>query len=219
MQERNYEATFLRMLEFIAESLGKNVTRDFIAYYDERLRKHGYEKLCVVLQQFADDPKRFPTIRDIEDRLGVGELSDEAKGRDAAARIAAAVGKFGSICGHDPDKLARIREYMGDLAWAIVNAQGGWNQICEVLTPQNTPTHTAQWRELAIAYCAKGRAGNVDEPPGLPGPVAEAIESALANTDPNRKRIGDGRNATVANLDEKGQKGKMGLRESTTSQN
>lgn len=106
------------------------------------------------------------------------QLDDDTLARDAASRIVAAVSKFGWCNGGE------ARGYVGELAWSVVNRNGGWSYICENLgRGLDVGTFQAQARELAKTQIQLSRAGSLDLPPALPGPVVTRIDKK-----PNTKR-------------------------------
>lgn len=89
-------------------------------------------------------------------------IDDEIEARDAAARIIQAISKYG----HNNQFLAR--EFMGELAWSVVNKQGGWQNLCESFQIAQTGIWQAQFRDLAKTQLALAKAGRLDLPPALP---------------------------------------------------
>jgi hypothetical protein len=83
----------------------------------------------------------------------------------------------------------RQREYMGELAWAVCERQGGYQHLCDSTTNDDLPTLKAQWRGLALALCDSSRAGTIDQPPALPSSVHQAIEG-LAESVSMRNLLG-----------------------------
>lgn len=87
--------------------------------------------------------------------------NDEADAREAATRILAAVSKFDRYHSQAP------REYMGELAWHVVVAQGGWYSVC-ARVDESGSMYQAQLRDLALATIKRIRAGQADKAPALP---------------------------------------------------
>lgn len=120
----------------------------------------------------------FPSPKDFLELLGKGKVKPEEAGREASARILAAVSLHGWP---NPDK---AEAYIGPLGWEVVRMQGGWAQVCDTLTTSNSGQYQAQWRDLAITLARKDDLG-LSLPPGmknkprsLPLPISTAINLA-----------------------------------------
>lgn len=81
---------------------------------------------------------------------------------EASNRIWAAIGKYGWC---NPTS---ARAYVGELAWAVVQSNGGWLSICEQSHDANSAVMKAQLRETAKAIYARSEQGM--EAPALPKP-------------------------------------------------
>lgn len=86
--------------------------------------------------------RSFPTVGQIRE-IVTPSTDDDSVARDSAAKIVAAVSKYGW------NNATQAREFMGELAWSVVAQQGGWVNICETLTHDNIGIMQAQWRDLA----------------------------------------------------------------------
>lgn len=113
---------------------------------------------------------RFPSIKDVKTALGQNTLSPSEHAKDiakeTAARINSAVSKFGSVINND-HRLQRVKDYVGELGWAVIDRQGGWNYICEIHTPQNMTQLQAQWRDLAESLARRSQFEDIDRAPKL----------------------------------------------------
>lgn len=87
--------------------------------------------------------------------------NDEDEARDSAARIVAAVSRFGWA------NQLPAREFIGELGWMVVERQGGWATICGELTDQNIGMLQAQFRELAGSLRRRAKIGLLHVPPRI----------------------------------------------------
>lgn len=87
------------------------------------------------------------------------ELSIEARANEAANRIRQAITRIGW------SEPVKAKEFMGDLAWAIVERSGGWTYICENHGVDLNPlTFHAQARDSAKAIIESSKLGHIDRP-------------------------------------------------------
>jgi len=167
-----------------------------------------------VEKKFKGSSSEMPSIADIviEAKKPNSYLADsdvDAKGRDetdareAASLIIQAVKKFGWPAPED------AKNFMGSLAWAVVERQGGWASICKNLNDSNLGIHQAQWRELAKSILDRSRRGETN-PPELPGglnscaslPEARPEIQKLLNSDSEMKKIPPNSCKTIAAIEE-----------------
>lgn len=86
-------------------------------------------------------------------------IDDEAEAHAAVARIQACLSPFKNA--------TDAREHMGELAWEVVKAMGGWNWF-----GQNPPPNSFQQRDMfekAKAFLTRARQGRTDVAPSLGG--------------------------------------------------
>lgn len=135
-----------------------------IASYDDALKKNGYPAACEALKSILGSRRNrdpFPTIAEIQELITPVPLAlDQAK--DAAARIIAAVSKYGRY------NLESAKVFIGELGWKAVERTGGWSNLCAQLTAENTSIYMAQYRELTAALYRKSQMGLLDYAPALP---------------------------------------------------
>jgi hypothetical protein len=156
---------FLTRLAVLAELCGKDLSMDTVALYDRLLfPAYQYDDLATALEKIIanrGDRDAFPSVKTISDQINP-TVDDEALAAEAATRLVGSIARFGYV---DP---RGAREYMGEVAWAIVEREGGWTSLCERVTTNQLPSLKAQWRELAKALMTKARAGKLDQAPALP---------------------------------------------------
>jgi hypothetical protein len=157
-------ADFVQMLAVLAQSCEFELTEPLIAIYDQALEKNGYDKVClaiksIVINRRTRDP--FPSIREIQE-IVTPSLETKDQANDAAARIIAAVSKYGR------PNMDQAKEYVGEVGWRCIEMSGGWGNLCQQLTLQNSSIMMAQFRELASTVIKKAQLGLLDQAPALP---------------------------------------------------
>lgn len=159
------ERDFIARLTALAAMCGFTLTPELIALYDRNLCASGYPKLVmaldyVIVNRKSRDP--FPSIKEIRD-LVAPESDPEVEAIEAAGRIVQAVTRVG------PYQTEKAREFIGELGWLVVQREGGWQTVCQILTDDNIGILKAQWRQMAKAQYARAKAGVVTAP-ALPQP-------------------------------------------------
>lgn len=149
-----------RLIIELAEYYDKQLTANQIDMYVRDLSDIPMQDLYRAVDLYRRDPKneRFPLPAKLR---GMIQLPDDQKARDAVGRILTAISRIGPY--RDKD----AQDYVGELGWAVVKQQGGWEEVCQTLTNDNKGTLMAQWRELAISLMNKERLGFGNEAPSL----------------------------------------------------
>jgi len=187
ISDREHYQSFLKNLVGLAQICNQQLSEPTIEMYEQILGSYGWEQVNRTLTKIFEERKArdpFPSPRDIKDLMGVREVCDESKARESAARIRSAVSKFGSPNGD------RAEEYIGSIGWEVVRMQGGWSQVCDGLTHNNSPTYQAQWRALALALIEKSRRpGGLSLPPNfdsqtLPPSTQKYLDVAMGKIPP-----------------------------------
>jgi len=149
----------------VATSLyyGHRIPDEVLVLYVEDLADLDYPAVARAIGELRRDPRttRFPLPALIRDRIQPADTS-ENEARDSAARIVAAVARYGW------SNPMRAKEYVGELGWHVVERQGGWLNVCQMLTHDNVGFLQAQWREAAISAQRLARMGRLDQAPKLP---------------------------------------------------
>lgn len=140
----NDEKEFLTYLAALADMVpGFILKPDVVALYDEAAVKVGYKKFSIAIKKIiatrnSRDP--FPALSDVLSLVSFNGMDAE----ELSAKIVGSVSKFG------PYKSADARIYLGETAWNIIQLEGGWENVCQMLTYENMSTLQAQWRKLAV---------------------------------------------------------------------
>lgn len=160
-----------QVIVLTAQYYERKLTPELVSLMVDDLEDLEADAVIEAFREYRRNPANrfFPLPGQIRAIVTPG-LDDQSAARDAAGRILSAVARFGW---NNPE---RARVYVGALAWAVVERQGGWRNICETLTYENSGQIQAQWRDLALAISNRAKAGAMDTPPALPGPRRDADE-------------------------------------------
>jgi hypothetical protein len=173
-----------RSLARLAKLCSFDLDADILELYDAALAPVGYAQVCRAIDEMATNmepgKRQWPSVNSIKRACGIdvpaplptAERAEDDAARTTAALIVAAVAKFGSVlpgAASTPDKLEKIRAYVGEAAWSLILLRNGWNSVCDSLSGESpVAVVEAQLRELAKAIVNRRRMGLGDTPPGLP---------------------------------------------------
>lgn len=169
---------FIKKLTNLAVMSGFNLNDSLLEFYDQIFQPYGYDRVILALDELGHamgQGAKFPMPATIKAKMGIVEVSDESKARDISARIINAVSKYGWNNEND------AKEHVGAIGWYVVEQQGGWRHVSDLLTDSNTSVFQAQWRDLAMAAMAKDRNGCLNEPPDFDKVAAPADNAHLRN--------------------------------------
>lgn len=172
----------------IAQIYGRDITKAALSLMLDSIADLDPREVERVLHDWAGKSKlnRHPSPAEVRE-LVCPEADPKHLAVEAAARVVAAVAKFGW------NNLADAREYIGALGWRAVERLGGWQYLCENLgvTLQVT-TVQAQVRDLCLATNQLAAAGIDDQPIGLPtGKVAEIVNQTAERLSLNKGDKGE----------------------------
>lgn len=152
---------------FVATSMyyGQQLQNEALALYVEDLSDLSFDSVSAALAEFRRDQRiiRVPLPAIIRAKINP-EPIDQDDDREAAGRILAAISRCG-WCNQE-----QARNYIGELGWAVVQMQGGWEAVCGMVDEGNLPSFQAQWRDLAGSIRRRSAAGLQNFPPPLPKP-------------------------------------------------
>lgn len=145
---------------------------EVVRMYAEDLADLEFQTVRDALSKYRANPKNrtMPLPAMIREQLDP-EVDPESAAREIAARIQAAIPKFGWPNGPD------ARKFIGEVGWGIVERQGGWAYICEhhgvTLDPMVFQAQVREQAKAALKYSSQAMeeaigilpAGNVR--PGL----------------------------------------------------
>lgn len=147
----------MALMVALAEFYRIQVQRHQVEMYAKALEDLSLDQLAYAIDAVQKSSKFFPMPAELRE-IALGSAKDEAL--EAANRIVEALHRFGWT---NPDK---AKEYVGELAWRVVEREGGWKNICKVES-DDLGILKAQWRELAAATLRRGASGHDSIAPKL----------------------------------------------------
>ena len=137
--------------------------------YEQDVSDLPPEQVERALTEYRRSPKnRFPPLPANVRELVEPAINDDQLAVETAARIVTAISKFGW---NNP---VPAKAFMGEVGWAVVEKQGGWENVCANTKASEIGIFQAQVRELAKVQIKLARMGALDTPPALPRPRDEA---------------------------------------------
>lgn len=155
------EAEFNKRLYALAKLCREDLPDFVLDLYDRVFERLGYGLGCRavelhILKRRASD--RFPSVQDLKDLVTPKEPLEIDQANECAGKI------FEAITKHGWNASEKASEYMGDIAWRVVQQFGGWVTICEQITSKNATTYRAQFRDAALAAIRLAKAGQLGAP-------------------------------------------------------
>lgn len=150
------EQRFLTTLAALAKTCSFSLTPELIEFYDEGLSGLGYGPVSNAIKEILLNRRaheRFPSIRDIRDRLEPTSTIDGAT-QELLTRVISAIPEFGY---NDPEG---ARRFMGEIAWEALPGAYGWSEFCCADIPISSAR--AQLRDrIAALLRSKNPSGTV----------------------------------------------------------
>jgi hypothetical protein len=156
----------------LAQMYGKDIPQIALKIMLDAVSDISGNEIMIALEEWSKNSKqnRHPLPGELREILRK-ELSIDAKANESANKIRQAITKFGWP---EPDK---AKEFMGDLAWAIVIRFGGWQYICQNHGVDLNPlTFHAQARDSAKSILEQGNLGVLDKPIGIDSPRSQDLQ-------------------------------------------
>jgi hypothetical protein len=153
---------------------GHQIPDQVLLLYVEDLADLPFPAVAQAIRDVRRDPRttRFPLPAVIRARIQPAP-TDEGEAQEAVSRLIDSVARFGWTNG------AAAKAHMGELAWLVVQREGGWQNVCANLNQDNLGMTRAQWRQLAMSLLSRAKAGTLGQAPSLPAPNAGAKMPAL----------------------------------------
>lgn len=135
---------FLTRMTALAQMVPNfSLTRELLLIYENQLKDVGYEKLVhsldkIIGERSSRDP--FPSVKEIRETVEP-RLNIDSEAAIIANQIVEAIARCGPYTTPLFDPIAK----------RIVQMEGGWQNVCEMITNSNLATYKAQWRNLAKA--------------------------------------------------------------------
>jgi hypothetical protein len=157
-----YKLKILELAAFYEKTLTDEQVRVYSEFLAQRMSIH---ELTHAIALYCDDATNEFFPRPISKLVALihSPIDDESVAKESAARIVAAIPKFG-WCNREDAKA-----FIGEVGWAVVEKQGGWQYICEHYGKEiSMSTFQAQARDLAKSQIVLAKRGLADSPPALP---------------------------------------------------
>lgn len=160
----------------LAEYYKENLTKNQISMYSEDLECLTLDELSIAIRKYRNESKntRFPLPSALVALVRQPPVEPRDAGVETATRIIAAIKKHGYVwclqggfAPHSTFQEAVISE-LGELAWNVIQLDGGWSSICEFSSEENNGTLHAQLRDKAAMLFNKARNGTLGVLPSLP---------------------------------------------------
>jgi hypothetical protein len=142
--------------------------------YSEDLSDLDFDAVQTAMNDYRKNPKNkfMPMPAQIRELLEP-QVDPDSAAREIAARITAAIPKFGWCNGQD------ARAYIGEVGWLVVERQGGWAYICEHHGRNLDPGQfQAQVRELAKSTLVHDQGAMNERVNRLPSSTRPELSSA-----------------------------------------
>lgn len=138
-----------------ASYYGRTLSEPVLNMYADDLQDLPVDLVIEAYRRYRRNPKntQFPLPAQIRG-IVAPEVDPDSAAREIAARITAAIPKFGWCNSNE------ARAYIGEVGWAVVERQGGWMYLCQHHGLELDPTaFQAQARELAKSQIVHSPAG------------------------------------------------------------
>lgn len=149
------EGQVLVMLAMLAEQSGEVVSETRLDYVGQRLIQLGTPtEVCAALEALIESSRRFPTIADVREAMGVADPTARDAALMLADRVLAGISRYGELQPGNVKGARAIEAALGPAAWELVQRQGGWNAVVD--RAGQAGTFKAQIRDAAESYLKCG---------------------------------------------------------------
>lgn len=148
-----------RMYVVLSEVYNRSLSEAAISFLADSLMDLDGQKVITAMKSCISNPetKGFPMPGQIRAMVSP-QVSNEQLAVEASNKIVEAMSKFGYT---QPEK---ARAFMGEIAWEVVQREGGWQSLCERTTNDELPILKAQWRSLAAVVSIRQKQDHVALP-------------------------------------------------------
>lgn len=148
---------FQELLKALAIITNKDITRTIYEVYWAGLKDLSIEQVeQAVFNYLSGVQPFFPTIGQLRQQL---QVSEESEVRIVEAKIREGICRIGYY-----DHQNKAKEFIGDLAWQVVQLCGGWQEVCKT---ENIEMASPKWREIARSLIERNRLGIENQLPRL----------------------------------------------------
>lgn len=145
--------SIVQMLALFAEQTGEKVSPMRLEFMTRSLVPLGPNAVITALERMLESARRFPTVQEIKDAMGLGEPTARDIGNDIAALMLGAMSKVGIPV--STRGIAARDALLGPAALFVVEKMGGWNLAVDQ-AGENLAAFRAQVRDLAESYARQG---------------------------------------------------------------
>jgi hypothetical protein len=182
------EQLFFEGLQALAHRCNYQLTGFDMGVYGEVAEAMGWDKAADAIKRIyltKEAGARFPSVEALRESTNPGGMNDDEAAREIVARIRKAV----TTCGWN--RVTDARAQMGDEAWAVVEANGGWGQFCSYDKFDELDQFLVQIREHSKVVLKKLRAGQLalPEPAGKPQLQLVSSEPAQPVADDKQAKL------------------------------
>lgn len=157
------QLSIIQVLGLFAEQTGESVSSTRLEFMTRRLVPLGTDAVIAALEKMLEKARRFPTIQEIKDTMGLGEPTARDIGNDIAALMLGAMGKVGVPV--SASGIAARDALLGPAALYVAEKMGGWSLAVDQ-AGENLAAFRAQVRDLAESYARQGFISEKDIPRG-----------------------------------------------------
>ncbi len=170
----NYFEFSMQALQELGRMHNAHISPFVLSIYETELEKHGWEKVANAMKQIFKSSKKFPTIAEIEEVIGVIKPEARDESDAMAGRVIEAISKFGEY------QAVKAKAHLGELAWTAIERVGGWRALCmsdesqmHILRPQLA--------RMCQSVRAMDSVGRLHEPlPSSMSPKIEQVDKILS---------------------------------------
>jgi hypothetical protein len=198
MMNQDERKQVARAIILTAKGYDKNIDHELASMMVDDVCDLSVHDVLKALTDFRLNPKNkfAPRSADIRSAITGPPMDDEAEAQAAVGQIFEAIRVHGYMHGD------RARTDMGELAWAAVEAFGGWYHFCTSDDLGSQGTIRAQLRDFCEAALLRARQGRTNVAPGmgLTSATTKAQIEATARPD-TLNRISDLASKSVKSLE------------------
>lgn len=167
------QTDFIARLKLLAKVCDFQLPMELVLLYDKAMSRFGYDAAVAAIEAAILERRgheKMPSIGDLAHRCSP-QIDERGTAVEVSGRIIAAVTKFGWANARD------AADWIGEVGWAVVDRNGGWESLCQSMREKDVPTWRAQLREQAASVIQRHKAGVLGAAPKF-GEVAAAPRMA-----------------------------------------
>jgi len=149
----------IKLLVLMAQLYNKNLTENIIEVYCDILEELSSEELNRAFKKIMKDPNQrfFPLPAEILQAAKEDSRSNKDLAMEVVSKIFYAISKIG------PYRSKEARDHIGEIGWEVIQREGGWEFVNEILNESNSQTIKAQWRDTIQSFQTKQKDKEISE--------------------------------------------------------